>query len=533
VEELNKVDVLFIGAGPSSLAGAIKLKRLLNEAGRKESVVVIEKAAKPGQHSLSGAVFEAQVLDELIPDWQKSEDKFITQMLANQVKHDETVFLRANQANKIPESVVPAPMRHIGNYAISLSEMINWLNEIAVGLGVEIFNGFAAKELVIENKRVKGVKLDDKGLDKERHKLPNYISGDVIEAKVTILGEGSAGQLGEKLIKELDSSRKNTQIFSLGVKEIIRLPAENKFGANHVVHTMGYPLPSDIFGGGTLYSMSANEIAVALIISLDWKYCNLNPQQELQLLKSHPFVKTVIEGGQVIAYGAKTLPEGGYYSLADLYYDGALIIGDDAGLTNVRKLKGLHYAIKSGIVAGEAAFSAIKAQNFTKQTLKAYREGLENSFVIKEMKAAKNYRQVFSKFGLYGGVAASFCQSLFPRLGTEPDHENLRRVKLNRGEVGNVDRLTAVSLSGTTHREDEPSHITFLDEGQDDKCFREFGCHPCESFCPAEVYKFEDNKLILSPSNCLHCQTCRIKCPHQIIKWEVPEGGDGPKYKLM
>jgi electron-transferring-flavoprotein dehydrogenase len=296
---------------------------------------------------------------------------------------------------------------------------------------------------------------------------------------------------------------------------------------------MGYPLPSNIFGGGTVYSMGENLVAVALIMSLDWRYCNLNPQQELQLFKSHPFIKAMIDNGQVISYGAKTLPEGGYYSLPDMYYNGALIVGDDAGLTNVKKLKGLHYAIKSGICAAEAIFEAIKAQDFTKKALKNYRDRLENSFVIKEIRAARNYRQVFTKCGLYGGVPMSFCQTILPRLATKPDYEGMRRVQLSRKDVGGIDRLTAVSLSGTTHREDEPSHITLVDESNDDSCYREFGCHPCEAFCPGEVYKFEDNKLILSPSNCLHCQTCRLKCPHQVIKWEVPEGGDGPRYKLM
>ena len=535
MDEMNKADVLFIGGGPAGLAGAIRLKQLLKKAGRNESVVVIEKAAKAGQHNLSGAVFEAGVLDELVPDWQKSQDKFVVKMLANQVKHDEIVFLRgANASNRIPESVTPSLMRHQGNYAVSISEMVNWFTGIAEGLGVEIYNGFAAKEITFDKDRVTGIKLGAKGLDKEGKPMASYTAPEAAEAKVTVFSEGSAGQLGEALIKKFDKPGRNPQIYSLGVKEIIRLPAENKFGANHIVHTLGYPLPNNMFGGGTVYSMGENLVAVALIMGLDWKYTNLNPQQELQRFKSHPYIKAMLEKGQPISYGARTLPEGGYFSLADMYYDGALVVGDDAGLTNVRKLKGLHYAIKSGICAGEAIFEAIQTNDFSKKTLKTYRDKLESSFVIPEMKAARNYRQVFTRLGLIGGLPVSFCQLMLPRLGTKPDYEGMRKVKLNRQEpAGGIDRLTAVSLSGTTHREDEPSHITFTEESQDDSCFKEFGYHPCEAFCPGEVYKFENDKLILSPSNCLHCQTCRIKCPHQVIKWEVPEGGDGPKYKVM
>ena len=542
MDELNKMDVLFVGAGPASLAGAIRLKQLLNQKGRNESVVVIEKADKLGQHNLSGAVFEAGVLDELIPGWREKKDEFVTKALANKVERDEIILLLGDRlAVKLPEIFVPPYMRHSGDYVISISELVNWLADIARGLGVEIYTGFAAKEIVVENDSVTGVKLGDKGLDKERGKLPNYMPGEVLEAKVTVFGEGSLGLLSEELVKRFNlGNGKNPQFYSLGVKEIIRLPEKNNFGPNRVVHTLGFPnkvLTPDIFGGGTMYSLGANMVAVALILALDWRYCDLNPQQELQIFKSHSFVKRMIEGGEVIAYGAKTLPEGGYYSIPELVTNGAVIIGDSAGLTSVKKLKGLHYAIKSGMIATEAIFKAIKEQDFSKQTLKIYEDLLEKSFVIKDMHQARNYRQIFTKAGragLYLGAPLSLIQQWLPfRLRTRPDYEGMKKVRLKRRYTDGIDRLTAVSLSGTTHREDEPSHITFSDPAECAKCREEFGCHPCEFFCPGEVYKFEDDKLILSPSNCLHCQTCRVKCPHQVIKWEVPEGEDGPKYKLM
>ncbi len=542
MDKLNKMEALFVGAGPASLAGAIKLKQLLTQKGRDESVVIIEKADKLGQHNLSGAVFEADVLDELIPDWREKEDGFVVKMLANRVERDETIFLLGGKlAIKLPETFVPSHLRHKGDYVISVSELVNWLAGIARELGVEIHTGFAAKEMVVENNLVRGVKLDDKGLDKDGKPQPNYSPGEIIDAKVTVLGEGSLGLLSEELVNRFNlGNGRNPQVYSLGVKEIIRLPEKNNFGANRVIHTMGFPnkaLTPDIFGGGTMYSLGGNMVAVAIILALDWRYCDLNPQQELQLFKSHSFVKRMIEDGEVTAYGAKTLPEGGCYSIPELATNGAIIIGDAAGLTSVRKLKGLHYAIKSGMLAAEAIFKAIEEQDFSRHTLKTYEDLLEKSFVMKDIHAARNYRQVFTKAGragLYLGAPLSLVQQWIPfRLGTKPDYEGTKKIKLDRQYSGGIDRLTAVSLSGTAHREDEPSHITFSDPSQCAACGEEYGCHPCESFCPGEVYKFEEDKLILSPSNCVHCQTCRVKCPRQVIKWEVPEGGDGPRYKLM
>jgi electron-transferring-flavoprotein dehydrogenase len=542
VKALNKVDVLFVGAGPASLAGAIKLKQLLNQEGRDESVVVIEKADKLGQHSLSGAVFEADVLDELIPDWRESEHKFVTKMLANKVERDELIFLLSGGlAIRIPEFVVPSAMHHKGNYVVSLSEMVNWLAGIAREQGVEIYTGFAAKEIIVKGNFVTGVRLGDKGLEKDGKPQSNYVRGEVLEAKVTILGEGSLGLLTEELVKRfnLDDGR-NPQIYSLGVKEVIRLPEKNNFGPNRVIHTWGFPnklLTPDIFGGGTMYSMGENVVAVALLLALDWRYCDLNPQQELQVFKSHRFIRRLLEGGEVVAYGAKTLPEGGYYSIPELVTNGAIVIGDAAHLTNVGKLKGLHYAIKSGMVAAEAIANAIKHNSFTKWGLKGYEERMAESFVMRDLARARNYRQVFTKAGragVYVGAPLTFIQQAIPiRLGTKPDYEGMRRSRLKRKYDGGIDRLTDVSLSGTEHWEDEPSHITFLDPAECEPCGEKYGCHPCESFCPGEVYRFEDHKMMLSPSNCLHCQTCRVKCPLQNIKWEVPEGGDGPKYKVM
>ncbi|MDD4923477.1 MAG: electron-transfer flavoprotein:ubiquinone oxidoreductase [Dehalococcoidales bacterium] len=533
MDELNKIDVLFIGGGPAGLAGAIRLKQLLNERGISRSVVVIDKAEKPGQHSLSGAVFEADVLDELLPEWKEDSNYFVTKMIKNRVEREDIVFLNGEKrAVKLPKFIIPSYMNHSGEYMLSLNEMVTWLTGIAKGLGVEIYNGFAAKELLIDDGKVKGVILGEKGLNKEGSKQSNYIPGEVLEADITVLAEGSLGQLAEKLVKNFNLQGENPQIHSLGVKEIIKLPENNTFGSNRLIHTMGFP-DKDIFGGGALYSMDSTHVAVALVLALDWKYPDLNPQQELQYFKSHRLISELLKGGEVIAYGAKTLPEGGYYSISKLIFDGVLIIGDDAGFTNVRKLKGLHYAIKSGILAAETIIQAIEKQDYSKKTLELYEKLLDRSFIMKDLRNSKNYRQVFRR-GMLSGLPLSLLANLIPgRCKLEPDYKGMKNTLLKRKYVNGVDRLTAVSYSRVSHREDEPSHINLNAPEICSQCAMEYGVHPCEYFCPAAVYKQENSELIISYSNCINCQTCRVKCPMQNINWEIPEGGDGPRYKKM
>jgi electron-transferring-flavoprotein dehydrogenase len=533
--EANQTDVLFIGAGPASLAGAIKLKQLLNARGRTERVTVIDKAEKPGQHILSGLVFEPEVLTDLFPDWKERTDPFVTRACKSEVQQDETLFLTKSAAIKLPEWVVPPYLRNRGNLVLSGSEMVRWLVREAEALGVRVFAGFAATEVLYSKAGVRGVRLGDKGLDREGNRQVNFVPGENLEAKVTVFGEGSLGQLAEDVIRRQGlNDGANPQIHSLGVKEVIKLPPDNTFGSNHVVHTFGFPLTS-VFGGGTLYSLGTNTVAVALILALDWKYADLNPQQELQVFKSHRYVRRILEGGEVIAYGAKTLPEGGYWALPRPYTDGALIVGDAAGFTDVRKLKGWHNAMRSGLLAAEAILPAIEQNDFSTGTLRRYGELLAASPLLADLKRGKNYRQMFTKGRtLYLGAPLSLIQGLVRgRIETEPDHRAMKRIHLKRDYRGGYDRLSDVALSGTMHREEEPSHITFSDPDRCKQCFLDYGVHPCAYFCPADVYRFEDHELVLNPSNCVHCQTCRTKCPHQVIQWRVPEGGDGPKYKVM
>jgi electron-transferring-flavoprotein dehydrogenase len=536
VTQVNHIDVLFIGAGPASLSGAIELQRSLNEAGRTERVAVIEKSDKVGQHILSGLVFEPEVLDELIPDWRESKDPFVTRALANDVRYDEVrLLLGRSIALRVPKAVVPSYLKHHGNLILSGSDMARWLAKEAQDLGVKIYTGFAATEVLYDGDRVRGVKLGEKGRSRDGEKQVNYVPAEIVEAKVTVFGEGSLGRLAEDVVERQDLHRiGNPQIYSLGVKEIIKLPDDNAFGVNHVVHTFGYPLTT-VFGGGTIYSLDKNTVAVALILALDWKYADLNPQLELQVFKSHKYVRSLLEGGEVISYGAKTLPEGGYWALPQPYTNGALIVGDAAGFTDVRKLKGWHNAMWSGLLAGRAIRAAIESDDFGADSLGLYGQLLEQSPVMEDLRKGKNYRQVFSKSGsvLLGAPLSLFQGIIRRRLNTPPDYETLRAARLDRDFHGGQDRLTDVALSGTIHREEEPSHITITDPELCNECYEMFGAYPCVYFCPGEVYEVHDGRLVVNYSNCLHCQTCRAKCPHQVVQWHVPEGGEGPKYKAM
>lgn len=533
---VNQVDVLFVGAGPASLSGAIRTKQLLNAAGRSDSVVVIEKAEKVGDHILSGLVFEPEALDELMPEWRTSSDPFVTKALESAVEKDETLFLpNQSLALRLPEFVVPGYMRNRRKLILSGSEMVRWLAREAAALGVKVYSGFAATELLFDGSRVRGVRLGARGLGRDGSPQVNFTPAEDIEAKVTVLGEGSLGQLSESLIARNGLGRdRNPQIYSVGVKEIVRLPEGNGFGANRVIHTFGYPLPR-LFGGGTLYSMDKNTVAVALVMGLDWKWADLNPHEELQRFKAHKHIRALLEGGETIAYGAKTLPEGGYYSLPELYTDGALIVGDAAGFTDVRKLKGWHNAMRSGMLAGQAVAKAVAEDDFSAFGLKHYDDLLQASPVISDLKKGKNYRQVFSKGGsVYVGAPLSLLQGLVPgRIRTRPDHTAMKRSRLGHEADGGADRLSGVAMSGTMHREEEPPHVTISDPERCASCGDRYGAPACVHFCPGEVYEFVDGELVIAPSNCLHCQTCRVKCPEQVVQWHVPEGAEGPKYKAM
>ena len=526
---MKDIKVLVVGAGPAGLAAALKIKQKLNREKIDEPVVVIDKAFSLGYHNLSGAIFESENLNELVPDWKKENDPFILEM--TEIKNDEMYFLTSSSAIKIPHFIIPPPMHREGNHSISVGKLVRWLGEKAKNEGVEIYTGFSAEDIIIENSKVAGVKLVDLGLDSSGNKKPNYIPGETIRADVTIFADGSRGSLSLKLI-ELIGQGLNPQVYSVGVKQLIRLPENHIFGNNHSIHTLGFPHRKDVYGGGFIYNMGSNFIALGLIMGLDWKYQDLGPQQEMEQFKSHKFISRFIEGGEVIACGAKTLPEGGYYSIPELVTDGALIVGDAAGFTNTEKLKGLHYAIRSGICAAEAIFEAILDDDYSKTKLQKYKRLLKSK-VLDELYKARNFRQSF-RLGIYLGVPVAFMQQLIPfRLKLKEDYLGMKReTKLNRKYIG-IDKTDFVNLSGTKHKENEWPHVRLKDcDICLKKCTEEYG-NPCIYFCPGGVYNMKDKETILTPSNCLHDCLCVVKCPYQNIEWGPPEGGEGPRYKNM
>lgn len=514
---MNPVDLLVVGAGPAGLAAAIRFK----QKNKGASVIVVEKAFKSGAHVLSGAAFEAACLDELVPGWKEAPDSFFGQMIP--VEKDEMYFLAGKASWRIPSFLVPGGMHHKGDHLIPLGKLVDWLSKVAAGLGVEIYTGFSARELVEENGVVKGVRLVDQGLGHDGKPKSNFLAGETILARVTLLADGGRGVLSRQYAQKAGGN-KNPQVYSVGVKELLRMPQANGFGEKRVVHTLGFPNRPDVFGGGFVYSMGKDLVAVGIILGLDWPYTDLDPQQELQVYKTHPLIAGFIKGGVVIEGGAKTIPEGGFFSLPALSGPGVILAGDAAGFVNMEKIKGIHYAVLSGMAAADAVAAG---------DLSAYNANLEARGVMRDMRHARNFRAVFQA-GLFVGAPLSLVQSFWPlRLGLHQDHTATRRdAVLGRDYQGGVDRVGLAALSGTMHREDEPSHLIISDTDLCRRCQKEFNS-PCTRFCPVEVYRRKGDLIHISASNCVHCGTCAVKCPLANIVWTPPEGGEGPRYKMM
>jgi electron-transferring-flavoprotein dehydrogenase len=542
-EELE-VDVLLVGAGPASLSCAIHLQRLLAERGIEDkTILVLEKAEEIGHHTLSGAVMKTKGIAELYPDWR---DRGFP--VAADVGYDAMVYLRKNgKHHRMDGMLVPPQLRNHGNVIISLNNVVDWLKERAEEAGVEVYAGFAGAEVAYDGERVIGVQTRDSGIAKDGSQKPTFEPGMDVRAAVTVFAEGTRGNLAKGLIKKLDlAADSNDQTWSTGCKEIWEIPAERgKELLGSVFHTAGEPLGTDGYGGGWIYGVAEDKVSVGYVTPLDHHDAQLDPHALFVKWKQHPFVNKIIEGGKVVRYGAKTIPEGGYFAMPKLQGDGFCLVGDTAGFLNASSLKGVHLAIKSGMLAAEAIAEALEAGDTSAAKLAKYTELFEASWAKDELYKVRNFRQAFDG-GMLGGMVDVAVQmvtggrGLVARRRGHADHETMRPVAESRmtkpsfNDADSMDKLTDVYWSGAIHEEDQPSHLVIPDPSICiDRCTEEYG-NPCQHFCPAAVYEWpetpEPTGVVINASNCVHCKTCDIADPYENIEWVVPEGGGGPKY---
>ncbi|MEO9170150.1 MAG: electron-transfer flavoprotein:ubiquinone oxidoreductase, partial [Candidatus Baltobacteraceae bacterium] len=492
-----EVDVLFVGAGPASLAGAIRLGQLAKAAGKGLEILVIEKAAEIGNHGLSGAVMDPRAIDELIPQW-----KDLGAPVEAPVGRDELWLLTAG--GKIKAPFTPPPLQNRGKYVASLQKVTKWLAAQAEELGVQVFGEFPGQELLWEGERVVGVRTGDKGVDHLGNPKANYEPGADLLAKIVILGEGPRGTLVKQAVPRLNLDEgKQPQVYAAGIKELWQLP-DDRFAAGTVIHTLGYPLPAETFGGGFIYGMADNILDIGHVTGLDYKNPTTDPHNELQRMKEHPEIRKMLEGGKMIRYGAKAIPEGGFFAMLRPYADGLMIVGDSAGFLNGMRLKGIHLSMKSGMMAAETAWDALAAEKYDSATLAAYEERFRNSWAYGEMRSSRNFHQGF-KNGVVAGIVNAGLSTflggngfgLIDKLPSEPGYERMQKAGFKpketpRAKIDNVftfDKLTDVYNSGTIHDEDQPCHLHVADTNIcRDRCTVEYG-NPCAYFCPAKVYE--------------------------------------------
>lgn len=545
-----KTDVLIIGGGPSGLSTAIHLADIFKQTGQSHRILLIEKGSSIGSHILSGAVIKPAVFKELMPDVELSEIPFNAK-----VTKDSTVFLKEHGHITLPFQI--PYMNNIGNYTASLGQICRYLAVKAQGKGVEIYPGFAVDEILYKDGKVTGAKTKDTGLDRQGHRLENYQAGTRIDAKITIFAEGTRGSLTKMLMKKFNLNKdRNAQVYSLGCKELWSVP-EGNIGAGQIFHTMGYPLNYDEFGGGFIYGLNDNKVAVGLVVGLDYKDPLFDVHDAMQVWKTTSFVSRILKGGKLLEYGAKTLPEGGYYAVPKLYVDNALIVGDSAGLVTMPALKGVHLAIKSGMLAAQAAANALKKNDTSEKSLQQYEVLMKNSFIHKEMYAVRNIRQGFAK-GMFVGALHFGTQLItggagfFGRLRSVPDYQTTQKLgeykkkpfkerfkdKLDFDKVLTFDKATNIFYSGVHHDEQQVVHARIHDlEKFNAINIEQYGA-PEQFFCSSEVYELHVNKdgrkeLRIHAENCMHCKTCDIKSPGEAITWMVPNGGNGPEFQNM
>ncbi len=566
--ESLKMDVVFVGAGPANLSGALHLARLVKEhnedvaAGKRKGpalgdveIAVIEKGASVGSHILSGAVMDPRALKELMPDFVERGAP-----LETAVKEDHFLYLTERRAIKSP--FTPPPLKNHGYFIVSLNRLTAWLGEKCEELGVNIFPEFPGANMLYDDQdRVVGVRTGDKGIDRENRRKANFEPGVDLFAKITVLGEGPRGSLTKQLSQRLNLNEgREPQVYSLGVKELWELP-DDRYPMGRVTHTLGYPSDAQTYGGGWIYGLPNRVLNIGYVTGLDYRDPLLDPHAEFQRFKLHPHIAQLLEGGRMIRYGAKTIAAGGYHAMPQLYTDGALLVGDCAGFLNSQRLKGIHTAIKSGMLAAEAIYEALVKEDYSAKQLQRYEQLVQASWLVPELQKVRNFHAGF-RHGRWPGIINAGLQhltgglswGLFDRAAAHAGHTAMRKLSEFGYRSGNPEeryknlkfdgkvtfnKVTDVYHAAVKHNEDQPAHLHVLDTNIcSTRCAEEYG-NPCQRFCPAAVYEMVDDgsegrkKLQINFSNCVHCKTCDIMDPYQIINWVTPEGGGGPEYKGM
>ena len=545
--ESMEYDVVIVGAGPAGLAAAIHLKQLAAERSHEISVCVIEKGSEVGAHILSGAVMDPRALNELLPNWKELDAPLNTL-----VSEDKFLFLTETSSVQLPTFMLPGCLQNHGNYVISLGNVCRWLGQQAEGLGVEIFPGFAAAEVLFDDKgTVVGVATGDQGIGRDGKPTDAYQPGMELRAKYTLFAEGCRGHLGRQLQDKYKlRAGVETQLYGIGLKELWEIkPEKHKPGL--VVHTAGWPLQNDTYGGSFCYHMENNLLAIGFVVGLGYTNPYLSPYEEFQRYKTHPAIRTYLEGGKRISYGARAINAGGLQSLPKLVFPGGCLIGDDAGFLNASRIKGSHAAIKSGMLAADAVFQSVR-KGRSGDELNDYPVAFEGSWLYDELHLARNFKPLMSK-GLVMGTRLFGIDQVLLRGKAPwtlhhhgPDHESLKTktecepiVYPKPDGVITFDRLSSVFVSNTNHNEDQPVHLTLKDASVPIKVNLELYDAPEQRYCPAGVYEIvRDNdgnnpRLQINAQNCVHCKTCDIKDPTQNIVWVTPEGGGGPNYPNM
>jgi electron-transferring-flavoprotein dehydrogenase len=539
--EIMNYDVVIVGAGPSGLSAAIKLKQLAAEQNKTIQVCILEKGAQVGAHILSGAVLEPRSLKALLPNnWQEAP-------LNTAVSSDKFLYLTKDKHFHLP---TPKLMQNAGNYIISLGELCQFLASHAETLGCEIYPGFAATKVLYNDKNeVMGVATGDVGVDKEGHKTAHYQPGMHLHAKQTLFAEGCRGQLSQELMEHFELRKGvQPQTYGLGIKEIWQIPAA-QHTLGEVVHTVGWPLDQATYGGSFIYHFSNNRVALGLIVGLDYENTWLNPFAEMQRFKTHPFVRSLLAKGERIAYGARALNEGGWQSIPKLTFPGGMLIGDAAGFLNVAKIKGTHTAMQSGMFAAETCFANLNAEQKSQLELTDYSDKIKSSWIAEELYNVRNIRPGF-RYGLFIGLANAAFETYISHgkspwtLSHRKDYAALKPTNKSKkidypkpDGVLTFDKLSSVYLSNTFHEENQPCHLKLIDKSLAIEVNYKEYASPETRYCPAAVYEIVDEtsgpRLQINAQNCIHCKTCDIKDPRQNILWCAPEGGGGPNYSSM